>query len=167
MRSRLYRRELPYISSAIVMFHCAALSPKLLHHAVCSSRWFTLHSELCPGLCVLQNDISCGVPEAQVLALRYLPHLPPEHLLHLLDKGEGRLGAGGGGSSSSNITRYCKPVHELGWGVGGSSSSSSSSTGTDSACMCTLAAALAICGREGLGWGLKGSSSSLGWSGPG
>jgi hypothetical protein len=50
------------------------------------------YTELCPGLCVLQNDISCGVPEAQVLALRYLPHLPPEHLLHLLDKGEGSRG---------------------------------------------------------------------------
>jgi hypothetical protein len=53
---------------------------------------------------VLQNDISCGVPEAQVLALRYLPHLPPEHLLHLLDKGEG--GARGSGSSSSSIITW-------------------------------------------------------------
>ncbi|KAF8065439.1 hypothetical protein HT031_003040 [Scenedesmus sp. PABB004] len=36
----------------------------------------------------IKNDISCGVPETQVLALRFLPHLPPEHLLHLLDKGD-------------------------------------------------------------------------------
>lgn len=34
-----------------------------------------------------QNDISCGVPEGQVLALRFLPHLPPDALLELLDKG--------------------------------------------------------------------------------
>jgi hypothetical protein len=48
----------------------------------------------------LQNDISCGVPEAQVLALRYLPHLPPEHLLHLLDKGEE---GGGGGQQQQRV----------------------------------------------------------------
>eukprot|EP00878_Enallax_costatus_P036408 GHUV01040884.1.p1 GENE.GHUV01040884.1~~GHUV01040884.1.p1 ORF type:complete len:122 (+),score=18.87 GHUV01040884.1:160-525(+) len=36
----------------------------------------------------IKNDISCGVPENQVLALRYLPHLPAEHLLYLLDKGQ-------------------------------------------------------------------------------
>ena len=39
-----------------------------------------------------QNDISCGVPEGQVLALRFLPHLPPDALLDLLDKGENDRG---------------------------------------------------------------------------
>eukprot|EP00775_Hariotina_reticulata_P003869 gene3869-4124_t len=28
----------------------------------------------------IKNDISCGIPEQQVLALRFLPYLPPEHL---------------------------------------------------------------------------------------
>lgn len=36
-----------------------------------------------------QNDISCGVPEGQVLALRFLPHLPADYLIQLLEKGEG------------------------------------------------------------------------------
>lgn len=35
-----------------------------------------------------QNDISCGVPEGQVLALRFLPHLPADYLIQLLEKGE-------------------------------------------------------------------------------
>jgi hypothetical protein len=36
----------------------------------------------------VQNDISCGIPESQVLALRFLPHLPADYLTALLDKGE-------------------------------------------------------------------------------
>lgn len=39
-----------------------------------------------------QNDIGCGVPEGQVLALRFLPHLPPDALLELLDKGASATG---------------------------------------------------------------------------
>jgi hypothetical protein len=70
--------------------HCVALgplAPPLL--TLCDSR-FVSH----PCCCIPhpQNDISCGIPESQVLALRFLPHLPHDYLCALLDKGE----AGGG-----------------------------------------------------------------------
>ena len=41
-------------------------------------------THIVPALVLLQNDISCGVPDSQVLALHFLPHLPPDHLLLLL-----------------------------------------------------------------------------------
>jgi hypothetical protein len=44
----------------------------------------------CHACACTQNDISSDVAEQQVLALRYLPHLPAEQLLQMLDKGAHR-----------------------------------------------------------------------------
>jgi hypothetical protein len=40
----------------------------------------------------VQAGISSNVAELQTMSLNYIPHLPPQHLLDLVDKGEGWKG---------------------------------------------------------------------------
>jgi hypothetical protein len=78
----------------------------------------------CPRPCPLplvppfQNDIGSGLPELQVMALSFLPHLPPQLLVELLEKGEHALSTAANSHAQSPLFIWhtsCTPGNEADW----------------------------------------------------
>ena len=56
--------------------------------ALCLGRSGAPAPPTAPGLCSMQNDIQSAEPEAQVLGLSFIPHLPEAQLEGMVEKGE-------------------------------------------------------------------------------